>query len=496
MPVAEKRQEVPREVLSSPALLFLYYRIEQLLGIKAGAEALINLNDFIEKTCGASFVEDSAAFERILCSHKYIYEISKFITINETYFFREGEHFKFLSDLLPYLSSLNRTIRICCAAVSIGCEAYSIAMLLEYHKRNGVLLDYAIDAFDINKEALDTAKNARYTSNTLRSDTSSWKYILDSYLIKDNSVTPEEYIVSKDICNKVNFFCHNIMRPLEKSYDIIFFRNTLIYFSSKNRLAVLKNLCDALNTGGFFFSGISETSSVNHPLLSMKYSSNVFYFLKNESPILSLENDTRYSSRTNKKSTASKSSASKPSSSRTAKPKTERQSNLYVFCREISDILDTLEGKPNAQIVLNTFENGNIESVSGSRLAASVIYFLNTQDFINADKLLHYLEKYNSGAYVNFLRGEYYFLCGILKEAEKYYQQAAIKDKSFWPAFYRIAILASDGSSMLFEYKMKKTIESIELAKNSEPDHEHYFECFLGGFSSDYFIRILEKKLK
>jgi hypothetical protein len=83
-----------------------------------------------------------------------------------------------------------------------------------------------------------------------------------------------------------------------------------------------------------------------------------------------------------------------------------------------------------------------------------------------------------------------------MEEAEKYYQQAAVKDKSFWPAFYRIAILCAEGNSTIFEYKVKKTIESVALAKNSEPEHKNYFECFLGGFSSDYFIRILEKKLK
>jgi len=34
--------EVPAEVLSNPALLFLYYRIEQILGIKAESDAVIN----------------------------------------------------------------------------------------------------------------------------------------------------------------------------------------------------------------------------------------------------------------------------------------------------------------------------------------------------------------------------------------------------------------------------------------------------------------------
>jgi chemotaxis protein methyltransferase CheR len=41
----------------------------------------------------------------------------------------------------------------------------------------------------------------------------------------------------------------------------------------------------------------------------------------------------------------------------------------------------------------------------------------------------------------------------------------------------------------LYEYKLKKAIESIELGKDL------HYESFIGGFSPDYFRQILEKKL-
>ncbi|MCL2809641.1 MAG: chemotaxis protein CheR, partial [Treponema sp.] len=219
--------DLPSEILSSPALLFLYYRIEQILGIKAAADSLNNLNQYLEKSCGSSFIENPAAYEFLLTSREQIYNISKLLTINETYFFREGIHFTLLTNLLPDLIKLGKPLQICCAAVSIGCEAYTIAMLLDYYIKKGFRFDYYIDAFDINLEAIETAKNARYNKNTFRADGVSWKHILDSYLIQDNN----EFIVVKEIQNKVNFFPHNIMRGLEKQYDIIFFRNSLIYFS-------------------------------------------------------------------------------------------------------------------------------------------------------------------------------------------------------------------------------------------------------------------------
>jgi chemotaxis protein methyltransferase CheR len=76
-------------------------------------------------------------------------------------------------------------------------------------------------------------------------------------------------------------------------------------------------------------------------------------------------------------------------------------------------------------------------------------------------------------------------------DAEKFYNEAVTKDRFFWPAFYRIAALASEGNHKRYEYKIKKTIESIQLSQ----DHENNYECFIGGFSCDYFLKILEKKL-
>jgi chemotaxis protein methyltransferase CheR len=108
---------------------------------------------------------------------------------------------------------------------------------------------------------------------------------------------------------------------------------------------------------------------------------------------------------------------------------------------------------------------------------------------------LSFLEKYNTGACARFLRGELYFLLGNAGQAEQYYQEASIKDKYFWPAFYRISVLCSQGNKTRYEYKIKKAIESIELSQKYEHSKESNYEFFLGGFSVDYFLRILEKKL-
>ena len=533
----EQVEETPQEVLANPALLFLYHRVEQILGIKAPSKSLLNLNSYLEKNCGASFIENPAAHERILTSREHVFEISKLVTINETYFFREGAHFSLLvNQFLPGLSKLNRPIRICSAATSIGCEAYSIAMLLDYHVKNGSAgsFEFEIDAFDVSAEAIETAKSARYTANTLRSDGANWKYILDLYLLPDGG----EFIISRDIRDKVLFFSHNIMNSLNKQYDVVFFRNAMIYFSNQTRHKVMDTLAASLLNGGLLFLGVSETSSVRHPLLLNKCLSDVFYFQKTAQPSdygyaeLEQKNEAVKNRKTDpvpvkKQRYGTESSALEQVSLKNAgfearrvrnnqdhkgtevtvlpdpeqvqksgeyhirEPARKKHGNLAINCAEAALILEKEEERENAKKILAQIENsgdGKI-SASGGALAAAAVSFLSVEDMVSAALVLSYLEQYNSGAVTKFLRGEYNFLGGNAGEAEKKFEEAAVADRAFWPAFYRLCSLAARGNRTRYEYKVKKARESLELGKDL------HYECFIGGFSPDYFRRILDRKL-
>jgi len=492
----ESSMEIPKEVLKSPALLFLYHRVEQILGIKATSEAIVKLNEYLEKYCKASFIENPAAFENALTSREQIFEISKTVTINETYFFREGAHFDLLANhFLPQLVKLNRPVRICSAATSIGCEAYSIAMLLDHFVKSEPTFDFELDAFDINSEAIETAKNARYTANTLRADGAEWKHIMDSYLLPEG----DSYTVSKSIRGKVRFFSHNIMRGLGRQYDVIFFRNALIYFSSKNRLVVLNNLAESLFNNGLLFLGVSETSTARHPLLAGRYLSNVFFFQKINfhETLGAVHPEKEYNAALEKKAQGESSAEVVPKPVRTksppSKPFPARQKELPVNCGKIKVILETEEGAPNAKKVLGILSGSatdkNSAPPSGEELAASTAYFLGIQDFNSADLILSHLEKLSTGAPVLFLQGESHLLQGRAKEAEQCFEQAVGKDKAFWPAFYRMVSLAAEGNPTRYEYRIKKANESIKLGK------ELHYECFMGGFSPDYFERLLNQRL-
>ena len=495
----EPNAEIPAAALSSPALLFLYRRIEQILGVKATGAALAKLDALIEKQCGSPFVENPAAYDGFLSSRERVFEISKTVTVNETYFFRESAHFRLLAGrFLPGLAGLSRPLRVCSAATSIGCEAYSLAMLLDFYGEGGRSFDFELDAFDACADAIETAKKGRYTANAFRADGSDWKSVMDRSLSRDG----DEYVVSRGIRDKVRFFTHNAMRGLDEKYDLVFFRNALIYFSSKNRRAVMDNLAASLFDGGLLFLGVSETAAARHPSLASRNFSDVFCFQKigeaahpksamslaEAGPRIAFPAPPR-AGRLDDEGANEK--ARSPLPPRTPADRAgARKPDPRALHGEVSAILENAEGRPNAEKTLGLVSGGEPRAIpSGSELAAAAAYFLGTQDRDSADLVLSFLEKSDDGALSRFLRGEYHLSGGDDAEAVSSFERAAEKEETFWPALYRIASLHGEGNPATRERKIRRALDSLETGGGLR------HECLMGGFSPDYFKRVLERKL-
>jgi len=255
---------------------------EERFGIKADPDNIEKLRAFIRETYGRVEPENIA---RVFASG----EAAAFLTVNETYFFREPAHFSFLLDLLPDFEKTG--ICICSAAVASGCEAYSIAMLLEAYNRSAARpLSYNIDAFDVNPQVIESAGRGIYSARTLREDGSCFRYMADPYLTKlENEYSRAgpgfelggQYQVDPSLKKNIRFFTHNIMNELPpQEYDIIFFRNALIYFLPQHRQQALANLIAVLKEGGILFLGVSETSLLRHAGVEGKNRNDIFYFQK------------------------------------------------------------------------------------------------------------------------------------------------------------------------------------------------------------------------
>jgi chemotaxis protein methyltransferase CheR len=522
-------EETAQEVGSDPALLFLAKRTEDMLGIKAAPDALCRLKEYLGERSG-TYTADFTMYDKLLSAPKELESITRILTINETYFFREPAHFKLLiRRLLPEFAKLSRPVRICSAATSSGCEAYSIAMVIDFYSKGKNLFvsetglaaakpgfDYQIDAFDVNPQMIEIARNGRYTGNTLREDGAEWHFIMDLYL-KQNG---EEYEIIQSLRDKVRFFTHNIMDGITGLYDLIFFRNALIYFSREKRMRVMDYLAGALTGGGILIPGISESSSVEHPLLESRHTQEAFYFRKkktalpvpdtgNQAPKTSMPSEPPFlpirKDEDAKSVAAAPLEKAVPDSHEKKLPVVEKRETVPASknaastgraatpadMEAIMALLENGEGRPNARKAAKLLQDteGAVRTLTESELIAAAITFLGAEEFENAEKTVSLLETNSNSAVAGFLRGEYYYLSGNTGAAEEKYQEASLKDKAFWPAFYRICSLADPDNRTRYEYKIKKTLKSMETGK------DFHYESFIGGFSPDYYRRILERKL-
>ena len=256
---------------------YLSRTAEELLGIKTDSDDAEKLHAYLYKTYGTM---DEEIIKKVFLSG----EAADFLTVSETYFFREPAHFMFLTTLLP---SFEKTgLKICSAATATGCEAYSIAMVIEAYNNGrgtGNRLAYHIDAFDINPKVIETACSGKYGGRSMREDGSCLHHMAEPYIKKlnDGKSAMQEYQVEASLGKNIRFFVHNIMNPLPSGgFDIIFFRNAFIYFSPQNRERILSHLSAALKPGGILFLGVSETAGAHHADFTGKNSGDVFYFIK------------------------------------------------------------------------------------------------------------------------------------------------------------------------------------------------------------------------
>lgn len=194
-------------------------------------------------------------------------ELADNLSTNHSYFFRENEHFKYLSsNVIPEIEASKRLkepseLRIWCAGCAAGEEPYTLAILLkEYFGKKLADIKPVILATDISTSALSTAKTGIYTYDKLKSMPA--KY-LDRYF---NNMGTGKYSVKPDLRNLILFKRLNLMRdtfPFSNKFDIIFCRNVMIYFDKETRENLILKYYSNLINNGILFIGHSETIGRN-----------------------------------------------------------------------------------------------------------------------------------------------------------------------------------------------------------------------------------------
>lgn len=190
-------------------------------------------------------------------------ELINRITTNHTFFFREKEHFDFLSNtILPGLESAisknpSYPLRIWSAGCATGEEVFSIAMQLhDYFGPRIARIDAALLATDISLAALQGASTGEYNASRLAEMPAKHK---SAFFTKTGE---DSWMICDELKKMVMFKRLNLMAdsyPMRNQFDVIFCRNVMIYFDQESRTKVVNTLHKYIKPGGYLFIGHSES---------------------------------------------------------------------------------------------------------------------------------------------------------------------------------------------------------------------------------------------
>jgi chemotaxis protein methyltransferase CheR len=189
-----------------------------------------------------------------------IAELACRLTIGETYFFRDANQFRALTErVLPDrlgARAPNAPIKILSAGCATGEEPFSIAVAI-LDMPSELRPHVSIQAVDVNSTALQRASQGRFSPWALRTTPTA---------IRDKWFTQSEgkFGVRADARSAVQFRHANLAEDNNdiwqpEAYDIIFCRNVLMYFAEASKVDLVERIHRALAPGGFLFLGHAET---------------------------------------------------------------------------------------------------------------------------------------------------------------------------------------------------------------------------------------------
>jgi chemotaxis protein methyltransferase CheR len=183
--------------------------------------------------------------------------ITEALAQNETRFFRDKSLFKTLrDDLLPAAMKKrgHERVRVLCAGCSTGQEPYSLAMLIEEMREDGLNPAIEIVGADFSERLLDKARSGLYTQFEVQRGLPIRKLI--SHFEKAGDL----WRISDRLRAAVRFETHNLMKHPSNlgQFDIIILSHVLGVFAPETRAEIVNRLTDALTPDGALLLGGGE----------------------------------------------------------------------------------------------------------------------------------------------------------------------------------------------------------------------------------------------
>jgi len=191
-------------------------------------------------------------------------ELVDLIATNHTRFYREPEHFSFLTRhvlpvLVPQLLATHAPLRLWSAAASSGEEPYTMGIAVAEYLRAYPGLDWQIYATDISRRMLATAVPGIYPMDAVKPVTLE---LLKRYFQKGVGARAGVCRVRPELRKHLHFERVNLFQaeyPVPPQLHVIFCRNVMIYFDSPSRAVAVQRLARHLSHGGYLVVGHSES---------------------------------------------------------------------------------------------------------------------------------------------------------------------------------------------------------------------------------------------
>lgn len=228
------------------------------------------------KHLGIASYDEYCALLKSPGAQEEIEHLVDLISTNHTRFYREPDHFTYLTEkilpgLIPKLHAERAPLRVWSAASSSGEEPYTLAIVLSEYLRAHPTVNWKIEASDISRSIIAKAERAIYRMDAVEPVPLE---LLKRYFQKGVGEFDGHCRVRPELRERIRYARVNLFQPdypISPKQHVIFCRNVMIYFDIPSREAAVKRLSNHLVSGGHLIVGHSESlMGVRHGLVSIK----------------------------------------------------------------------------------------------------------------------------------------------------------------------------------------------------------------------------------
>lgn len=410
-------------------------RIFDFSGIKVSDPQLNSLRHYVEQTLSDAKISFSSYFSKLLPGNPFFNSLITQVTVNETYFFREHQQFDVLKECI-FPKFTGKKINIWSGACSTGEEAISL-LALAIHC--GV--DATLYATDIDEQVLLQLKKGIYSDYSFRNDGKKYHQILERFYKKEN----DKYIFDKDFISRINTAKFNLTQndvfPFKEKMDIVFLRNVFIYFDKETRKKVTVMVASNMTEAGYLFFSLGEVGCLDNSIIPADLekinTKDVYYFIhktpKNTeiSSVLTKIGSQNASLTGNSNSGGQKTYEQIMKEAKEKKALNDRLSKA-VPAKTQNIASAGLEDKPKKQ------------QFDAEKTLEQISDCINSGDFTKAIQITASITGSENKVYQHFFSGYIEYHNDNKTEAERYFANAEILQKDFWPAYFYHGLVLKD----------------------------------------------------